>query len=313
MKPDAPGSPCARYCIMERRVYPFAYKWAAMHSRYVMVDGYRLHMLEAGRGPAVLLLHGFAGSAEEWRPTGEALAAMGYRAIAVDALGFGRSAKPADAPYSLALMAQLYAGLLDALGIGRASLVAHSMGGKYALATALLHPERVAALALVATDGFVEASPLTRAGGWPVVGPALLWLSARPAVVRLMLGAAFVAPEAHLTAELLARGRAALVGAENRRALTALSRRYDATDLGLTGLRARLGELNVPTLLIWGDGDRVFPLATAGRAAAAAIPGARLVVIPRCGHFPHVEAARAFRGALSGFLARHAAGGSIRR
>lgn len=275
-----------------------------MHSRYLTVGGHRLHLLEAGRGPAVLLLHGFAGSAEDWRPTGEALASMGYRALALDILGFGRSAKPADAPYSLGLMAELCAGLFDALGVGRAALVAHSMGGKYALAMALLHPQRVSALVLAATDGFVEASPLTRAGGWPLVGPALLWLSARPAVVRLMLGAAFVEPEAHVTAAVLARGRAALMGAENRRALTALSRRYDATDLTLTGLRARLGELRAPTLLVWGEGDQVFPLETSGRAAAAEIPGARLLSIPRCGHFPQIEAARAFRGALAGVLAK---------
>lgn len=277
-----------------------------MHSRYLVIDGYRLHLLEAGRGPAVLLLHGFAGSAEDWRPTAEALATMGYRALVVDALGFGRSAKPADAPYSLELMAGLYAGLLDRLRVERAALVAHSMGGKYALAMALLHPARVATLALVATDGFAEASPLTRAGGLPLLGPALLWLSARPAMVRLMLAAAFVEPEAHLSAAILERGRAALVGAENRRALTALSRRYDATDLTLTGLRARLGELRAPTLLLWGEGDRVFPLETCGRTAAAEIPGAQLLTIPRCGHFPQVEAAHKFRGVLGGFLARYA-------
>jgi pimeloyl-ACP methyl ester carboxylesterase len=274
-----------------------------MHTRYLTVGGYRLHLLEAGAGPAVLLLHGFAGSAEEWRPTGALLAAAGYRAIAVDALGFGRSAKPGDAPYSLRLMADLYAALLDALGVGRAAIVAHSMGGKYALATALLHPARVASLALVATDGFVEASPLTRAGGWPLVGAALLWISARPAVVRTMLGAAFYAPEANLSPTMVARARAALSGPENRRSLTALSRRYDATDLARTGLAARLRELHAPALLVWGAQDRVFGLEPTGRAAAAAIPGARLAVIPRCGHFPHLETPRPFGGLLLGFLA----------
>jgi pimeloyl-ACP methyl ester carboxylesterase len=268
-----------------------------------MLDGHRLHLLEAGRGPAVLLLHGFAGSAEDWRPTGAALAALGYRALAVDALGFGRSAKPGDAPYSLELMARLYARLLDELGLSRAAFVAHSMGGKYAMAMALLHPERVAALALVASDGFVAASPLTQAGGWPLVGPALLWLSSQPLVVRAMLGVAFADPERHLSAEILERGRAALMGADNRRALTALSRRYAATDMAQTGLRARLGELRIPTLLIWGAQDRVFPVESAGQAAAAAIPDAQLAVIARCGHFPQIEAPRAFRGLLAGFLA----------
>ncbi|GAB4426437.1 MAG: alpha/beta fold hydrolase [Chloroflexi bacterium OHK40] len=276
-----------------------------MQSRFVTVGGYRLHMLEAGHGPAVLLLHGFAGSAEDWRPTGELLAQAGYRALAVDSLGFGRSDKPANAPYSLALLADLYAGLLDALGEERASLVAHSMGGKYALALALQHPHRVASLTLVASDGFAEASPLTRAGGWPVLGAALLWLSARPMVVRAMLTAAFFEPERHLSTTALARGRAALQGRENRRALMALSRRYDATDLARTGMRARLGELRAPCLLIWGEQDRIFPLASSGQAARSAIPGAHLITIPRCGHFPQVEAPRAFHGVLLGFLARH--------
>lgn len=279
-----------------------------MHSRYITLDGYRLHLLEAGRGPAVLLLHGFAGSAEEWRPTGERLARTGQRAIAVDGLGFGRSAKPADAPYSLELGAQLYAGLLDALGIAQAHVVAHSMGGKYALALALLHPARVASLTLVASDGFVEASPLTRAGGWPLVGGTLLWLAAQPAMVRAMLGAAFHAPERFLSTELLARTRDALAGPDNRRALTALSRRYDATDLRHTGLSARLDELHLPTLLVWGEQDRVFPLASVGQAAATALPHARLVTIPRCGHFPQIETPRAFHGLLAGFLAGSACG-----
>jgi pimeloyl-ACP methyl ester carboxylesterase len=70
----------------------------------------------------------------------------------------------------------------------------------------------------------------------------------------------------------------------------------------LTGLRARLGELRIPILLIWGAHDRVFPLSYA-ETARREIPGAQLVVIPHCGHFPHIEAVRPFRGLLSGFLA----------
>lgn len=274
-----------------------------MQSQLRTIGGYALHTIEAGDGPAVLLLHGFAGSAEDWRPTVALLARAGYRAIALDALGFGRSAKPGDAPYSLALFADLAAALLDAAGVGHAAVVAHSMGGKHALALALRHPARVASLALVASDGFAEASPLTRAGGWPLLGGALLWLSARPAMVRAMLGAAFYAPGEHLSDELLARARAALLGPANRRALTALSRRYDATDLRRTGMAQRLHELAAPALLVWGEADQIFPLATSGRAAAAALPAASLVAIPRCGHFPQLEAPRAFHGLLLGFLA----------
>ncbi|WP_322488650.1 alpha/beta fold hydrolase [Chloroflexus sp.] len=275
-----------------------------MRSRWLRVNGYQLHWIEAGYGSAVLLLHGFAGSCADWAPTVAWLAEHGYRALAVDALGFGRSEKPANAPYGLVLQSDLYAGLLAALGIERATFVAHSMGGKYALATAIRHPDRVARLTIVATDGFVDPSPLTIIGGWPVIGETILWLSAHPAVVRAFLSAAFHNPAPHVNAELIERGREAISGAANRRALTALSRRYAATDLTLTGLRARLHEIRVPTLLIWGAQDRVFSLNNA-ETARREIPGAQLVVIPQCGHFPHIEAVRPFRGLLSGFLAQY--------
>jgi pimeloyl-ACP methyl ester carboxylesterase len=273
-----------------------------MQHQYYTIDGYTLHVLEAGRGPAVLLLHGFAGSAEDWRPTGEWLAGAGYRALAVDSLGFGRSAKPGDAPYSLELMANLYARLLDAMNIPQTAVVAHSMGAKYALTLALRHPQRVRRLALAAPDGFVTSAPMSKAGGLPIAGPALLWLGAREMITRQMLNASFHAPDEFVTTEMVERGRAALLGADNRRALTALSRRYDANDLTKTGIRAQLGTLQQPTLLIWGDNDRVFPLEPYAAIAQREIRGAQLVVLPSCGHFPHIEAVRRFRGVLAGFL-----------
>lgn len=275
-----------------------------IHSQTYPVLGYRLHTLEAGSGPAVFLLHGFGAAAEYWRPSLEALARAGYRAIAVDFLGFGQSDKPADAPYSLQLGADLYAGLLDALQLRRAAFIGHSMGGKYALATALLHPQRVGKLVLVDTDGF-QAIPLwmQKAGALPGLGEVMLRLSTRPAVVRAQLQAAFFAPERFVTDELVEQGRAGLLDPASRRALLALSRNYDATDLVRTGLRSRLGELRLPVLIVWGADDRYFDVAC-GRIAQREIPGAQLVTIPRCGHFPQIEAADKFHGLVLGFLAQ---------
>ncbi|RRR67525.1 MAG: alpha/beta fold hydrolase [Candidatus Viridilinea halotolerans] len=274
-----------------------------MDSHYLTVDGYRLHWLELGRGPAVLMIHGFARSAEDWRTTGSALASMGYRVLAVDALGFGRSDKPDKIRYSLALMAKLFAGLLDGLGLERAFFVGHSMGGKYALGTAVLQPDRVAGLGLVGSDGFVRSPVLTQTGGWPVVGHMLLWLSSRPFVVRAMYEASFANPKPIVTEDFLAIGRAAMLGPENSRALMSLSRCYATIDVNRTGIRKRFSQIKVPTLLIWGDQDRVFPVERTGRIAAASIPGAHLAVIPNCGHFPHLETPRALAGLLGGFLA----------
>jgi pimeloyl-ACP methyl ester carboxylesterase len=274
-----------------------------MQSKYIQVQGYRLHYLEAGRGPAVLLLHGFGGSAEGWRATGAILAGAGYRALAFDCLGFGRSDKPADAPYSLELIAGLYVAALGQLGIDHVAIVAHSMGGKYALATALRYPGHVTGIALVASDGFAAASPMSRVGKWPLICWFILWLSGQPPLVRAMMGAAFHTPDAFVTDELITQASEAFLGWENRHALTALSRCYDATDLQISGLRARLGELRIPALLAWGADDQIFPVRY-GDVAAAEIPGARLVIFPSCGHFPQVESARPFHGLLLGFLAR---------
>ncbi|MBX0326488.1 alpha/beta fold hydrolase [Oscillochloris sp. ZM17-4] len=273
-----------------------------MQSRYITVHGYRLHYLEAGHGPAVLLLHGFGGSAEGWRATGDVLAGAGYRALAFDCLGFGRSQKPRDAPYSLEFITGLYVEAMGQLGIDRAAIVAHSMGGKYALATALLHPAMVTGLALVATDGFAPAAAMSKVGKWPLLCWSILWLSGQPPLVRAMMGAAFHQPEAFVTEEIIAQSSGAFQGWENIHALTALSQRYDATDLEISGMRARLGELRVPTLLTWGENDQIFPVAQSA-VAAAEIPGARLITFPTCGHFPQIESARPFRGLLLGFLA----------
>lgn len=273
-----------------------------MQSKYINVQGYRLHYLDAGHGPAVLLLHGFGTSAESWRATGEIVAKAGYRALAFDCLGFGRSDKSRNAPYSLDLISGLYAEALEQLGIDRATIIGHSMGGKYAISTALLYPDKVTAIALVSSDGFTVAAPMNKVGKWPLISWGILWLSAHPRMVRVMLDAAFHAPDIFVTDEMIAHAREALIGWENRHALTALSRCYDATDLQLTGMRARLGELHIPTLLIWGENDQIFPVEQSA-VAAAEIPAAHLVTFPRCGHFPQIEVARPFYGLILGFLA----------
>ncbi|WP_129626733.1 alpha/beta fold hydrolase [Candidatus Oscillochloris fontis] len=273
-----------------------------MHSREISVHGYRLHYLEAGSGPTVLLLHGFGRLAEDWRQTGEMLARAGYRALAFDCLGFGRSDKPGDAPYSLEMISGLYIAALNALGVDRFTLVAHSMGGKYALATALIYPQRVNGLLLVDPDGFGEPAPMNRVGKIPPLCWSILWLSGQPPLVRAMMGAAFHNPTEFVTEEFIKLSGDAFLGWDNRRALTAISQRYDATDLTLTGMRARLKELRLPVVIIWGEGDQIFPLSQA-HIAAAEIPNAHLVIFPHCGHFPQIEKARPLHGLLLGFLA----------
>lgn len=280
----------------------YAERGAEVAERMVTVAGRRLRVLTAGDGPAVLLLHGFAVSADDWRPTVALLAEAGYRAVAPDALGFGRSDKPGGAAYSLRSFADLYAGLLDALGVESAAVVGHSMGGKYALATTILHPARVSRLLIADSEGFMQIPLFMRRGGaLPLLGELILALSARPALIRLQLAGAFADPGRYVTPELVERGRATLGDPGVRQTMLAMSRNYAANDLKESGLWAQLGEIRCPTLIVWGAEDRMFP-ARYARDAQAALPGARLAVIPRCGHFPQIEAAGQFHELLLGFL-----------
>lgn len=271
-------------------------------STTITVCNYRLRVLEAGKGTPVLLLHGFAVSADDWRPTLELLAESGYRGIAVDSLGFGESDKPAGSVYSLRLYADLNAGVLDALGIERAAIVGHSMGAKLAIATAIYHPGRVTRLMLVDSEGFTQIPLFMRKGGsLPGLGEAILKFSAKPAIIKAQLMSAFHDPTPYVTEELIERGRTVLADPGIRGAMLALSRNYEANDLQGSGLRARLGELKCPTLIVWGAEDRWFA-PSCGEVARREIPGSQLVIIPRCGHLPQMEAFRTFHGLLLGFV-----------
>ncbi len=112
------------------------------HSRFVDVDGVRVHYQEAGdkNAPALVLIHGFASSTLVWSKVFLPLANAGFRVIAVDMLGFGYSGKPRNGEYTIAGQASVLMGLLDRLNIKRATLVGSSYGGAVAATCALDYP-----------------------------------------------------------------------------------------------------------------------------------------------------------------------------
>src|SRR5919198_3201434 len=145
------------------------------------VAGLRLHYVVEGRGPAVVLLHGLGGFAQSWRHTIDALASRAT-VFALDLPGFGRSAKP-PAAYRLGYFARALHAFLDALGVGQASLIGHSLGGSVAVTYALTHPVRVERVALVAglVPGFsFRMSWAYRLVALPVIGEALSWCASAP-------------------------------------------------------------------------------------------------------------------------------------
>ncbi|MFF4964530.1 alpha/beta fold hydrolase [Streptomyces sp. NPDC001037] len=123
---------------------------AAHRHRIVEAPAGRLHMVEQGTGPLVLLVHGFPESWYSWRRQLPALAAAGYRAVALDVRGYGRSSKPADTDaYRMLDLVEDNVALVHALGEENAVVVGHDWGSNIAATSALLHPEVFRAVALL--------------------------------------------------------------------------------------------------------------------------------------------------------------------
>jgi pimeloyl-ACP methyl ester carboxylesterase len=264
--------------------------------RTATVDGLRLHYLDEGSGPAVVLLHGLGASTFAFRHNVPALTRR-FRVVAVDLPGHGLSGR--DAPdLSLSAQARYVTGLLDQLGIERAVVVGHSMGGGVAQRIAIAQPGRVAGLVLIAstTDRFFKraaaASPLLR-HLVPVFATAVL----HNRFVRPLWSRAAVFDPAHLAPEVIA-GYAAPGHVPG--SVAAYQR--------LMGDRVRdadadLAAIDRPALIVWGDADRIVPIEH-GRALAAALPQAGLVVVPRAGHWVQEEQPAEVNRLIADFAAR---------
>lgn len=271
------------------------------HSCFIDVDGIRVHYQEAGdpKGPALVLIHGFASSTLVWSKVFLRLAAAGYRVIAVDLLGYGYSAKPRNGEYTIAGQAKLLTRLLDALGIQRAIFIGSSYGGAVAATCALDYPNRVEKLILVGTvnNNRPLEFVLMRLFGSPVFGDVVspLLIGSRRLLRRRMKRVydrhAWVMDERRVDARHLP-----LRAASTQRAIINTVRRWDAERISRD---AHL--ITQPTLLLWGENDREIPLAD-GERLHAEITGSRLIVFLKCGHLPHEEYPEAFTNVVNDFV-----------
>jgi pimeloyl-ACP methyl ester carboxylesterase len=262
-------------------------KWlstAGLTPRFETVDGHRIRYVRAGRGPAVVLVHGFGSSIYTWKDVIPGLAAD-HDVVALDLPGFGGSDQPAD--LSFLDLPRAVLGLVNRLDLPRTALVGNSMGGAAVALVAALHPERVSALVLVDAAGF-DRTPRDR----PAVvrlaassaGSMLEWLPARRLLVRFALRQVFANPS------LVSDERVSeyLAAAQRPGTLASIRSLSESTrsDAGL--MSDALRKIRAPTLVLWGREDRWIPLAHADRLVAA-IPDAHAVVIDGCGHVPQEE------------------------
>ncbi|HEU0131140.1 MAG TPA: alpha/beta hydrolase [Mycobacteriales bacterium] len=238
----------------------------------------------AGDGPAVVLLHGQPGSHRDWRRVTKRLART-HRVIAVDRSGYGDASR--EQPGGFADNADELARLLDEQGIDRATVVGHSWGGGAALSFAQRHPDRVAALVLVAAAGTTEALTTGDAVlGLPVVGPLFALGLFRYLAPR------FVGPWLRLRRGRLSPAHSAAVADEVRSWRRRPTwRSFLAEQRALLrespGVEEHLGDVTAPTTVLVGTKDRVVK-PEVGDHLAAAIPNARIRRVAGAGHLlPH--------------------------
>jgi len=272
--------------------------------RTVRIHGHDVSYRMAGEGPTIVLIHGIAESSTTWRAVMPALAEH-YTVIAPDLLGHGRSAKPRG-DYSLGAYASGIRDLLAVLGRDRVSLVGHSLGGGVAMQFAYQFPERAQRLVLVASGGLgKEVSPFLKAVTLPgaeFVLPLLLHRRIREAAEWPGAVASWVGWRPNDTLAEVWRSYTSLTDRHGQMAfihtvrsvIDIAGQRVSAHD------RLYLAEA-VPTLIVWGDHDRVIPVTHAYRAAEA-IRGARLEILERAGHFLPWRDADRFLPILEDFL-----------
>ncbi|MGE0455073.1 MAG: alpha/beta fold hydrolase [Vicinamibacteria bacterium] len=257
---------------------------AGLSARFETVDGVPIRYVRAGQGPPLVLVHGFGSSVYTWADLLPELA-RSHDVVALDLPGFGGSGLPEA--LSFEHLPEAVVGLMDRLGLERASLVGNSLGGATVAWIAATRQGRVERLVLVDAAGFQftasERPLLLRLLALP--GASLLQrLPLRRAIVRTALRQTFADPT-RISDEDLDEYVAPALRAEVGEAALALAR-YPGP--GPEVLRALLGRVRAPALVIWGREDRWIPLEHAERFHQA-LSGSRLVVLDGAGHLPQEE------------------------
>lgn len=268
----------------------------ARGTRIVCLEGGSVRYRDVGHGTPVLLIHGIGRSLEDWIEQHEAMAERGYRTISVDLPGFGES-EPLQVPNSLSALADFVVRFLDALEITeKVHVVGNSLGGAVAMQLSLQAPDRVRTFILADSAGFGrEVAASVRLLSIRPLGRVLLARPSRKSARRLERSLfhdkSFVTDErVELNYRLSMRPRGTEVFLETASALG-----------GIRGVHVRWREIlvsamadrKIPTLVVWGDRDRIFPVSQLA-AARQLIPHALTHVLPNTGHMPHIERADEF-------------------
>jgi pimeloyl-ACP methyl ester carboxylesterase len=270
----------------------------------IELHGRRVIYRVAGAGEPVVLIHGMLNSSSHWQEVAMRLADK-YTVVAPDLIGHGDSAAPRG-DYSLGAHAASIRDLLAAIGIDRATIVGHSLGGGVAMQFFYQFPQRVQRLVLISSGGLGrEVSPMLRTAALPGTS-GLLSVTIHPRLLSALYDAGRRLRErgagVGVYLQAIARALRPLQSADARNAFLHTLRsvidvhgqRVSATD------RLYLLEA-LPTMIVWGERDHTIPLEH-GREAAAEISGSAFRTIPGAAHFPHLDDPHALAAVLHEFI-----------
>jgi pimeloyl-ACP methyl ester carboxylesterase len=252
--------------LVDRRI-DASLRLHGVQSEYVSVHGYRLHYLVGGSGRPLVLVHGLGSRGADWAQLIPQLIDGGHRVYAVDLLGYGLSAQPRDASYSIADQASMVEGFLDSEHLQQVDLAGWSMGGWIAMRVALQQPQRIRRLVLLDSAGLRFKLSFDPALFQPESATDLA------ALEELLVPHPRPLPR-FLAMAMLRRGDR--IGWVIHRSVQSMMTGDDLVD-------GKLGPLTMPVLIGWGDQDRLIPLPVAYQLHAQ-IPQSVLDVYADCGH-----------------------------
>ncbi len=289
-------------------------RYQGLHQREVLVDGVRIAYTEAGDGPPMLLLHGAVSAGNVFWWDSQVAMAAHARTIAPDFPGWGDSDRPLTT-YSLAFYHRFLDAFMAALALERVTVVAHSMGGLIGSSYALANPHRMAGLVIIGVPPAWVDIPM----------PKLFQPFLRPVLGETMLRATPMLGVEHpwgirhyyetlfhdlqkvggtRLKEVLRQGCQVVADSSHRQAFlsTMRSNRVYFTPGGSAHFLERLKDAAFPVLMVAGAQDPLFPLGLFHEAAKRH-PGAQLVALDPCGHFPMWEYPERVNDLLRGFVA----------
>lgn len=254
-----------------------------------------IHIIDEGSGPAVVLVHGFGGHTYSFHATIPDLA-RDHRVVALDLIGFGYSERPRNANYSLTAHATRVLAVMDKLGIQKASLIGHSMGGEVVMRVAAMAPDRVDKLVLAASvsgDRIPTLPPTPLVKPWL---PLITRLLAMRAIKRTFYNASLATPEMRAAYTAPARVKGSVD------ALYAIAR--DARK----DKRIQYDRIRAPVLILWAAGERILARWSLSRLRKH-FPKAEVATVPQAGHLLLEEKPEACNKIILRFLAGEPATG----